>query len=601
VADSITKPGSITIAPLSPNEPMAIDEIIDAALARCGLLSHTCDPYVTQIKELRSRLAQGRLHLAVLGQFNLGKSTFINALIGLKILPTSVLPITSVPTLISYGQHVTCTVRFFNKKPDLFVRQSLESIVSTLKMYVAEENNPRNQLCVKEVEITCPSPILENGTVLIDTPGFGSTHVHNTQAALDTVVECDAALFLLSTDPPMTQTEVEFLKQVNIYVPRIFFILNKIDLVSSDDLLTVDRFIRQILITQMGYSHDVKLFHVCAARAEKAKKRNNDDVDWAAGHLETVKSEILEFMIREKYYTLSEALNDKFREALDGINSRLNTDIDDYHIPLELLKREHQELTAQADIIRKAMDKELSLIAVEKDAVLKFLTEKIGPLRAQLEEQLFQSLETLVTNSAGNIESLQGFAVAVARIYSDSFLQLLTSLISSINKPVRKAALVHSRELSHISSAARECVSGEKMESGSFYEKLEGTEIPLSGSWQVSQLLGSLDMNFVWIDRFRNRQARISRIREKWGLVISEAIEKDFDSMTAHLQGLIEQSFTGINSVLAGEYQILSTMLKEAVSRKMVAVTNRTDKGSEPVKSLQNLALFFESIRKLLR
>jgi translation elongation factor EF-G len=468
-------------------------------------------------------------------------------------------------------------------------------------MYVAEENNPRNQLCVKEVEITCPSPILENGTVLIDTPGFGSTHVHNTQAALDTVVECDAALFLLSTDPPMTQTEVEFLKQVNIYVPRIFFILNKIDLVSSDDLLTVDRFIRQILITQMGYSHDVKLFHVCAARAEKAKKRNNDDVDWAAGHLETVKSEILEFMIREKYYTLSEALNDKFREALDGINSRLNTDIDDYHIPLELLKREHQELTAQADIIRKAMDKELSLIAVEKDAVLKFLTEKIGPLRAQLEEQLFQSLETLVTNSAGNIESLQGFAVAVARIYSDSFLQLLTSLISSINKPVRKAALVHSRELSHISSAARECVSGEKMESGSFYEKLEGTEIPLSGSWQVSQLLGSLDMNFVWIDRFRNRQARISRIREKWGLVISEAIEKDFDSMTAHLQGLIEQSFTGINSVLAGEYQILSTMLKEAVSRKMVAVTNRTDKGSEPVKSLQNLALFFESIRKLLR
>jgi len=200
-------------------EPLSIDEIIDLALNFCSDLPHSCNIYVNQIRELKSRLSRGKLHLAVLGQFNRGKSTFLNALLGLKILPTSVLPITSVPTIISYGDTISCRVRFLDQKPDLLIRQSLESIQDILKKYVAEENNPNNQLCVKEVEVSCNSQLLENGTILIDTPGFGSTHLHNTRVALTTLTECDAAIFLMSADPPLTQTELEFLKQVNLYVP----------------------------------------------------------------------------------------------------------------------------------------------------------------------------------------------------------------------------------------------------------------------------------------------------------------------------------------------------------------------------------------------
>jgi predicted GTPase len=195
-------------------DPLSIDEIIDRALNVCRGLPDTCRVSVTIIEEVRKRLAHGRLHLAVLGQFNRGKSTFINALVGLNVLPTSVLPLQSVPTLISWGPHLKCVLRFLNGKPYLIVQKSNEDISATLTAYVAEEHNPKNQLCVKEVEVQCPSELLENGTVLIDTPGFGSTYLHNTRTALETIVECDAALFLISADPPLTQMEVEFLRQV---------------------------------------------------------------------------------------------------------------------------------------------------------------------------------------------------------------------------------------------------------------------------------------------------------------------------------------------------------------------------------------------------
>ena len=53
-----------------------------------------------------------------------------------------------------------------------------------------------------------------HGQVLIDTPGIGSTFRHNAQATLNFLPQCDAALFLVSADPPITEVEVDFLKEV---------------------------------------------------------------------------------------------------------------------------------------------------------------------------------------------------------------------------------------------------------------------------------------------------------------------------------------------------------------------------------------------------
>lgn len=586
----------VSTAESTVKEPRSIDELVDSALVQCEELPHYCNHFVAQIKELRNRLSTGQLHLAVLGQFNRGKSTFINALIRQRILPTSVLPVTSVPTFISYDDSLSCKVRFLKNKPDLVVKQSIENITATLSKYVAEENNPRNQFCVKDVHIGCPSTILQNGTMLIDTPGFGSTYVHNTRTALDTLVDCDAALFLLSADPPMTQTEVEFLKQVQQYVPRIFFILNKIDLLRDKDIEKVDRFIRQMLIDHLGYSSDVKLFHVCAAEAEKTTQNAQDDTDWSAGNMAQVKTEILEFMVREKYFTLSQALNDKLKDAFKGIITTLQKDIEEKKSPLELLQKEKIELYTRFDEIKKSMEKDLKLIQIEKDAVIKYVTEKISSHKEQMEQQVFDHLDNLLVDSSGGLSWIQGLATAIGSFIADSFANLYLSMIARINKPVRKAVLLHSKEYSTIADSVQGFISGANRKSF-LLEKLENLEIGTEDSWKGGNVAQNLDTRFGWSDHLRSSQSKARRIRQKWDEIIKTSIAADFDSLETSLKDIVDEVFEKLKSLLSEEYFFLSQDLDKIVEKKEKAINERANRKDNSVEPLEKLIAAFSELK----
>ena len=73
--------------------------------------------YAGQLAALEQRLLEGRFHLAVLGQVKRGKSTLINALLGEDVLPSSVVPLTVIPTFIRYGIQRQIRVRFNDGRP----------------------------------------------------------------------------------------------------------------------------------------------------------------------------------------------------------------------------------------------------------------------------------------------------------------------------------------------------------------------------------------------------------------------------------------------------------------------------------------------------
>ena len=58
------------------------------------------DEIVAALSEVRTKLEEEALNLVILGQFKRGKSTFINALLGEAILPTAIVPLTSVVTIL---------------------------------------------------------------------------------------------------------------------------------------------------------------------------------------------------------------------------------------------------------------------------------------------------------------------------------------------------------------------------------------------------------------------------------------------------------------------------------------------------------------------
>ncbi|NLW31068.1 MAG: hypothetical protein GXY77_06400 [Fibrobacter sp.] len=596
--DSLSKTSDIPVS-FSQNEPLSIDQIIDNALKQCNSLPESCSPFITQIMDLKNRLSHGRLHLAILGQFNRGKSTFINALTGFRILPTSVLPITSVPTFISYGS-LSCTVNFFNNNPDLVITHSIEAISSTLKRYVAEENNPKNGLCVKNVEVNCPSPLLENGTVLIDTPGFGSTYIHNTRSALDALSECDAALFLVSADPPMTQTEIEFLKQVNKYIPRIFFILNKTDLLEKSELDKIEQFIREILVKQLDYPLNIPLFRICALNGEKALKQDKSDFRWTSSGMEKMREEILDFLVREKYFTLSQGLTDKLGDALSGICTCLQKEIDNHQIPVQLLVREKQELTNQFEALRKSIDKDLSLINIEKEAIQKFLKEQIFSEQKAIIGHLAEILASLLINVSGNQESIYSIAKALNRITNDNLSNLLTVLITKVNKPLRKAIQFHLHEFDRVFETFEKTVHDPEFNALEFHEKIEFMEISMERTWQPDNALSELSLESRWTDRFRNRQSRIARLQQHFTEKLKEIVLKNTESLEEHLELEIKSAFDKISGTLTERYGKCLTFLEEAVKKKEIAIKERMERGGKPAAILKESITAISGIQKQL-
>lgn len=577
-------------------EPRSIDEIINGTLSLCETLPAGFVPFRKQIQELHSRLAFGRLHLAVVGEFNRGKSTFVNSLIGMNLVPTSVLPITSVPTGILYGKELSCTVRFLQDKPPVVVKASQETIRSTLLKYVAEENNPKNQFGVRSVEVTVPAPLLANGTMLIDTPGFGSTYLHNTQTALSALADCDAVLFLLSVDPPMTQTEVEFLKLVISQVPRIFFILNKIDLLTSQNLDMVDGFIGEILMSKLHPSVKPNIFKVSAKYAERAKIQSNADPYWVQSGMDAVKNDIVNFMSREKYFTLSQALGDKLRDAVTGICTLLKKDLDAIEAPLVNLKSERDELSSEADAIQKALEKEIALIAVEKKAVIKFFDERLASGRIKLIRQIHEAIDGLLNSTSCSAESLKSVNIALNKILPDALSAYKTRLLSQLSKPFKRAALLHGKEFTATLESMRKCLAG----SGSFPEsklidKLDTIDIEIDDR-ENEVVPGTILFSLTLGDHLHGRLQRIKRLHARFDHQIDDVIKNDLFAFTKNAKSRIDQAFLILTEMLSVEHEQLRLQLDQCISHKDRAMDMHREKTAVQAENLKHQITSFEGI-----
>ena len=96
-----------------------------------------------RVQELVARWQQGALRLAVLGQFKRGKSTLINALLGAKLFPSTVLPATALPTFIRWGGELTCEISYLNGELRQQALTGEKPPSDWLQHFVAEEMNPR--------------------------------------------------------------------------------------------------------------------------------------------------------------------------------------------------------------------------------------------------------------------------------------------------------------------------------------------------------------------------------------------------------------------------------------------------------------------------
>lgn len=213
---------------------------------------------LARTRELIDKLENDKITISVIGQFKRGKSYTVNSILGDKILPIGIVPVTAVVTTVEYGEKAA-TVRFDNG----IVKEIPFEEMST---YINEQENNDNHLGVSQVEIYCPSDFLKEGLTFVDTPGVGSIHQKNTDAAYSYVKESDGVIFLLSVDSPINQIEIEFLKNAKEYAAKFYFAVNKIDAIDDEDLEEYLAYCRKLL-SQIMEVEEVQLFPISAKKS----------------------------------------------------------------------------------------------------------------------------------------------------------------------------------------------------------------------------------------------------------------------------------------------------------------------------------------------
>ncbi len=198
-----------------------------------------------EASELAERIAQGRFYVACIGQFKRGKSTLLDALLADRVLPTGILPVTAVPTIVRYGDARSARVRFQGGTWTDVPPEALPE-------YVSEDRNPENTRKVAAVEVFVPSPLLAEGMCFVDTPGLGSVFAGNTEATRAFVPHIDAAIVVVGADPPIAGEELALVEQVGRQVENLIVVLNKADKASDEERATAKSFTSRVLEKRLG-------------------------------------------------------------------------------------------------------------------------------------------------------------------------------------------------------------------------------------------------------------------------------------------------------------------------------------------------------------
>lgn len=155
------------------------------------------------------RLAGQHATVGVFGLIKRGKSTLVNALVGLEASRTRAVPETAVPVRVTYGPRSAARVHLVDGRV-------LDVDPADAHEYTSQSGNAGNQRGVVLVEREVPSPILEAGVDVVDLPGLDDAEADETYTArtlqqLDTV---DAGVVVFQSPPTVSATELAFLQEV---------------------------------------------------------------------------------------------------------------------------------------------------------------------------------------------------------------------------------------------------------------------------------------------------------------------------------------------------------------------------------------------------
>jgi small GTP-binding protein len=210
-----------------------------------------------RVDELLSTL-EDLFTIVIVGEFNAGKSSLINALFGAKLRVEGPIPVDDVISILRYAA---------------------EPSQRRLSDYVIEQFYPVDFL---------------RNIILVDTPGTNSIVQRHQEITEDYIPRADMVLFVTSIDRPLSESERRFLEYIREWGKKVVFVLNKIDTKSDDEITQVLDYLKQNVRSIFGF--DAVIYPVAAKLALDSKLGSLPPREWTRSRFEALEDYIFQVL-----------------------------------------------------------------------------------------------------------------------------------------------------------------------------------------------------------------------------------------------------------------------------------------------------------------
>ncbi len=195
-----------------------------------------------KLRHDHNKLEDEKFSLVVIGEFSRGKSTFVNAMLGKSILPSSKQPTTNIISKIIYGDRPSYTIYYKDGKSKhisdeefLAIKAQAEADPSNLEKVKNFFKKTEDFSKIQYAEVAYPLSFCQNNVEVVDTPGTNDLNVGRVEITYGYLKNAEAAILLLGADQALSKSEKEFLRErvIGNQIQDIFIVINYKDMLDG--------------------------------------------------------------------------------------------------------------------------------------------------------------------------------------------------------------------------------------------------------------------------------------------------------------------------------------------------------------------------------
>lgn len=370
------------------------------------------------LKKLVDNVEKGLFSIVLVGEFSAGKSTFLNALMGMRILPSFTSETTATVNFLRHSTEAPngeAGIVYYNDGHQEVLKEltldSVSNVVST-KSNMGKEGVA---LSVDHVDLFLESEYLKNGIMLVDSPGLNGIAANHLEITRRQIEKSHAAIFMFSADHPGSKSDFEHLEELRSKSKNIFFVLNKINVINPSENVTVESVINDLKDSyhkKFPEENEIpEIWPVAANAALAARDKNYQYQNGEVVTTEARRSELEEISRMKafedrlmEYLTTGERTRDQLLEPVNkSIESlkRLKDNLDDEKQGLS-----NKEIAEDFLKEKEAVEKQKKELERNKKSILEPIRGEIVASISRMKNAIGSNIERIQKNISDEIKLL---------------------------------------------------------------------------------------------------------------------------------------------------------------------------------------------------